>query len=335
MAQFSIVIPVYNVAPYLRGCLDSVVVAVGNAKTTAEVICVDDGSTDDTGTILDEYATVNGSDNLAFHVIHQQNAGVSAARNAALDKATGEWVIMLDGDDKLSPDLLARLCEIIRLHPDCDAIGFGMVRVNERGETLSRFGCDVAPEVTTGDDILLDGRGPKSHFIWSSSDKIYRRSVIERYRIRYVNGIRVGEDSLFVQEFFARCGKVVLDASIVGYRYLIRQSSSIHSSETDVPKELFPKFLKLLSLWKEIKTRGLKRRLQIEAAEAPFIYAESRFANKLADKILDATLDSGTFNKVVIPFAIFHGSMKTRLFAMAYLILPRSINRRLITFLRG
>lgn len=77
---FSIIIPVYNVAPYLRECLDSVLAQICT-DWEWEAICVDDGSTDGSGAILDEYAARDGR----FKVIHQTNAGVSAARNAALN----------------------------------------------------------------------------------------------------------------------------------------------------------------------------------------------------------------------------------------------------------
>ena len=90
--MFSIIIPVYNVAPYLRECLDSV---LAQTLTDWEAICIDDGSTDGSGAILDEYAAKDKR----FKVIHQKNAGVSAARNSGIDAATGEYVTFLDGDD--------------------------------------------------------------------------------------------------------------------------------------------------------------------------------------------------------------------------------------------
>lgn len=86
---FSIIIPVYNVAPYLRACLDSMV-----AQTFSgwECLCVDDGSTDDSGKILEEYAQQDAR----FRVFHQQNAGVSAARNRALSAAKGAFIGFAD-----------------------------------------------------------------------------------------------------------------------------------------------------------------------------------------------------------------------------------------------
>ena len=128
---FSVIIPVYNVAPYLRECLDSVVKASeevekrdggGQCKDSplVEVICVDDGSTDRSGAILDEYASrFNPS---TFRVIHQANRGLSAARNAALDRATGEWIVYLDGDDLL-PEGALKACEnAICANPEADII---------------------------------------------------------------------------------------------------------------------------------------------------------------------------------------------------------------------
>ena len=97
MPFFSIIIPVYNVAPYLCECLDSV---LAQTFTDWEAICVDDGSADGSGLILDEYAAKDKR----FRVIHQSNAGVSAARNAALDVMKGKWFLFLDGDDVLRTD---------------------------------------------------------------------------------------------------------------------------------------------------------------------------------------------------------------------------------------
>lgn len=95
--KFSIIIPVYNVAPYIRECLDSV---LAQTYTDWEAICVDDGSTDGSGVILDEYAKRD----LRFRIIHQTNAGVGAARNSAIEVAQGEYLLYLDGDDKLELD---------------------------------------------------------------------------------------------------------------------------------------------------------------------------------------------------------------------------------------
>lgn len=88
----SIIIPVYNVEPYLKECLDSI---VNQTYSLLEIILVDDGSTDQSGVICDEYAEKDDR----IRVIHQHNQGLSMARNAGMEIMTGEWVMFVDSDD--------------------------------------------------------------------------------------------------------------------------------------------------------------------------------------------------------------------------------------------
>ena len=90
--KVSIIIPVYNVERYLRQCLDS---AMNQTLRDIEIICVDDGSTDGSGRILDEYASVDSR----FVIVHQANGGLSDARNSGITRATGDFIVFLDSDD--------------------------------------------------------------------------------------------------------------------------------------------------------------------------------------------------------------------------------------------
>lgn len=96
--KISVIIPVYNVEPYLRKCLDSV---INQTYQNLEIILVDDGSPDACGAICDEYAARDGR----IHVIHKENGGVSSARNAGLAMAGGEWIGWVDSDDWVEPDM--------------------------------------------------------------------------------------------------------------------------------------------------------------------------------------------------------------------------------------
>lgn len=87
----SVIVPIYNVAPYLRKCLDSL---KGQTLKDIEVICIDDGSTDESGLIADEYAT-----DTRFRIIHTENRGLSAARNRGIDEAKADWLMFVDSDD--------------------------------------------------------------------------------------------------------------------------------------------------------------------------------------------------------------------------------------------
>ncbi len=105
IAKVSIVIPVYNVEKYLEECVDSV---INQSYANLEIILVDDGATDSSGRMCDEYATVDPR----IRVIHRQNGGLSAARNTGLDVATGEYIYFLDSDDYIEKDTVSSLVEM-------------------------------------------------------------------------------------------------------------------------------------------------------------------------------------------------------------------------------
>lgn len=102
MAKISVLVPVYNVAAYLEQCLDSL---TGQTFQDIEIICVDDGSTDSSGRILDRYAAKDSR----IKVIHKANTGYGNSMNAALDCATGEYVAIVESDDYAEPDMLEKL----------------------------------------------------------------------------------------------------------------------------------------------------------------------------------------------------------------------------------
>ena len=183
---FSIVIPVYNVAPYLRECLDSVL-----AQTFGdwEAICVDDGSTDGSSAILDEYAAKD----LRFKVIHQKNAGVSAARNLALEQMSGEWFLFLDGDDVLLADGLETFigiagkdtCDGILVHPY--RLAWGGAEIPSRKKIAST----VLVQDATKEDLVLGPFAANGLCI----SRIYRK---ERFaHLRFPVGVKMAEDVLF------------------------------------------------------------------------------------------------------------------------------------------
>ena len=100
MPQISVIVPVYNVEPYLRQCVDSI---LNQTFTDFELLLVDDGSTDRSGAICDEYASLDAR----VKVFHTTNRGVSAARNLGIDKASAEWITFVDSDDWVEKSYLA------------------------------------------------------------------------------------------------------------------------------------------------------------------------------------------------------------------------------------
>ena len=210
MPHFSIIIPVYNVAPYLRECLDSV---LAQTFTDWEAICVDDGSTDGSGAILDEYAVKDKR----FKVIHQDNAGVSAARNRALDVANGEWIGFLDGDDFLNIDFFHEAA-LIANKENPEIIRFRFVQFETK-----IFNIDNKSRLYR----IIEGSSltewalntlPNEGYAWIC--------VIKKdFAARYQEDVRVAEDALFMLQTALNVKKIV-QSEFVSYYYRIVQNSA-------------------------------------------------------------------------------------------------------------
>jgi len=228
----TVVVPVYNVAGYLRAALDSLL-----AQTVCDwtAVCVDDGSTDGSGRILDEYAVRDAR----IVVVHQPNGGVSAARNAGLDRATGEFVAFLDPDDVVAPDWLAKLREGIR---DVD-LAWGGLTVEQAGKQSYDGPADVGT-VYLGDAVrervwravfgyrLRDLVGlflPGG--MWRRCKRELGVSVCRAFRLealgdlRFDTRVRRCEDALFLSAFAPRAQsmRVIGDT---GYRYFVREGGA-------------------------------------------------------------------------------------------------------------
>lgn len=223
MYSLSVILPVYNAAKYLTGMLDSL--AMQTAKSEIQIILVDDGSTDGSAEICDEFA----SSHTDTVVIHRKNGGVSAARNAGIKEATGEYIGFVDADDTLAPDYFEKLLSAAKTN-GCDMAmsGFTLVFEGDRrpvspfedGEIFERK--DIADKIAR--KMLSDGN---VNSVWS---KIFRRSVIDEYSVEFPVGIKIGEDKRFVLEFLAHCQRAVY-AGDCGYFYINVATSAMHSDK--------------------------------------------------------------------------------------------------------
>ena len=211
----SIIVPVYNVERYLRECLDS----IAQLKTFSwEAILIDDGSTDSSGAICDEYAKQNSR----FRVIHQKNAGVSAARNAGLEAAEGEWIWFVDSDDSINPDF-----EIANMDAldSADYVLFDMRKFRD-GEDLNSLEHQrgtVKSEESSKNEFLCKyqcNHHPRLLYkkTWVMIDKHHKR-------LAFSLGARVGEDLEFQYKYLTRCQRPArLDAVL--YNYRLREGSA-------------------------------------------------------------------------------------------------------------
>ena len=213
MLLFSIIIPVYNVAPYLRECLDSVLT---QTFSDWEAICVDDGSTDDSGAILDEYAVKD----IRFRVTHQPNAGEGAARNTGIAVAKGEWVFFLDGDDVMLDGALEQLARVAT--SDVDLVRFGFCTF-EDGSRPNYIRYDEKCQ-TSLVDVSYDIEMPEFYsYVWQH---LFRRSIIDGMQFkRYKRGC----DRVFLDDILLNKVNSVKVIDRVCYGYRKRPGSAMNS----------------------------------------------------------------------------------------------------------
>lgn len=188
----SIIVPVYNAESTLRRCVDSI---LRQEYTDFELILSNDGSQDGSGAICDEYA----AEDPRVHVLHQENRGVSAARNHALDHARGTYLQFLDSDDWITPDATKLLVRTAQ-ERQCDLVVSDFYRVV--GDRVSQKG-DI------DDDRVLSREEYAAYMMENPADfyygvlwnKLYRRDIVEQYRLRMDESVQWCEDFLFNLEY--------------------------------------------------------------------------------------------------------------------------------------
>lgn len=206
--KISIIVPVYNVEKYLRRCLDSI---VAQTFTDWECICVDDGSPDNSGKILDEYA----SKDQRFVIIHKENGGVSSARNAGLDIARGEWIGFVDSDDWIDLQMFSDLVAYAK-QTDADVIVFGYALYDGKKDLKKIKPAEGKLDMSTDLDSL-----------WQAPfSKLFKSSILTK--VRFPVGITLGEDMFFTfQVYFANSN--IIGLGNVYYHYFQNVNSITHS----------------------------------------------------------------------------------------------------------
>lgn len=190
----SVIIPVYNVASYLQECLDSV---LAQTYTDFELLLVDDGSTDGSSDLCDDYACRDAR----VTVIHQPNAGPAAARNAALQVAQGDYLAFIDADDVVHRQYLEVLASYLDGHDDVDVacVSYRMLKpsVSPANHDLpARY----AVHQMSGDEALLAMLYQRPNADSSPWGKIYRRSLFEG--LRFPAAFRVYEDLYLLAQLY-------------------------------------------------------------------------------------------------------------------------------------
>ncbi|MDO5709602.1 MAG: glycosyltransferase family 2 protein [Coriobacteriales bacterium] len=219
MCRASVVVPVYNVLPYLDECLASV---CAQTLSDVEVVCVDDGSTDGSGQACEAWT----SRDARVRVLHKENGGLSSARNAGIDAARGTYLFFLDADDALEPDALERICAAFD-ETNADVVTFGATCFPEAATPwLER--ClsprEVVYEQFSPALLLSESSNP---FAWRTACK---RDWLVTSGVRFDEGVRYGEDTIWHFCLYPASRRTALVPDKV-YRYRLNRAGSLMSSD--------------------------------------------------------------------------------------------------------
>ncbi len=259
--MLSIIVPVYNVEKYLNRCVESL---LGQSYRELEVLLIDDGSTDNSPSICDQWAERDSR----VRVFHQPNSGPSTARNFGLKEVKGSWITFVDSDDFLYPQCYEKMFGILQQSPSCDIGMFGFSCETEQGTILyeSKF---EQNKVFFIDDIINHIVLPLNTAIWN---KVFRRQLLEN--IRFSEEYRHNEDLLFIVEAL-RENTTLISCDYLGYHYIKRENSltsqafnkhSIDEIECkdkscEIIQRKFPRFSDKASVWGFIARLNVYRKI--------------------------------------------------------------------------
>ena len=216
----SVVVPVYNVEDVLHFCIDSI---LNQTYSDFELLLVDDGSTDKSGDICDQYARKD----TRIRVFHKENGGVSSARNLGIDNANGEYICFIDSDDYVNSEFLDSLIKTKTLYPHCDnvwccfstvsspggnPVNSNKIKMEEEYIEFSRR------QIMTLHDNWLDA-GPVC--------KLYQKEIIDENKIRFNESISLGEDLIFNFEYLDKTNGQIIVKNAPLYYYVQMNCESL------------------------------------------------------------------------------------------------------------
>lgn len=218
MPKVSVIIPVYNVEKYLEKCLESI---VGQTLRDIEIICVNDGATDNSPVILEKYA----KNDPRIKIVNKLNGGLPSARNAGLEVATGEFIGFIDSDDWIDLDFYEKLYDAANKN-QAEIAATGIIRKNEKKHKIRLKFTETKVYETFEDKVnVLDAL--RSPSVWN---KIYKRDFLNRIALKFQN-VRYYEDGYFTVNALYYCNKMAI-APNTNYYYFINPTSIVRSGKT-------------------------------------------------------------------------------------------------------
>lgn len=222
MPLVSVIIPIYNTEKFLSKCINSV---LAQTLKDIEVLLIDDGSTDGSGKICDEYVRKDKR----IHAIHIPNQGVSHARNKGLEAAKGKYIYFMDSDDWIETDMISTLYQLIQTNK-ADLSTCGYLIEDEDENILYKINGKSTYTLDKWDAIHSLFHDKYYKYKGNLWDKLYNKEIIERNKLRFNEQIYYNEDRLFIFQYLSFC-QYVIYTTIPYYHYIMRSSSAMNSSQ--------------------------------------------------------------------------------------------------------
>lgn len=211
--KISVVVPIYNVENYLKKCIDSL---INQTYKNLEIILVDDGSPDFCPKICDEYKKQDER----IKVIHKQNGGLSSARNAGLEVATGDFITFVDSDDFLELDIYEKVIDIFNSN-SVEIVSMTMQLVNEKYEVINQGLTETFSIGNCSSRNYFKGMVQRK-LSASVCDKVFLKSTIENLRF---DEMRLNEDFFFLASLLLEQNCTIFLMNDIGYNYFTRVNS--------------------------------------------------------------------------------------------------------------
>lgn len=289
----SIIIPVYNAERFIIKCIESI---ISQTFKDWELLLINDGSTDNSGNICEEYAR---KDSRIF-VFQKENEGVSRARNLGLNESKGQWVMFVDADDWITEDCLAQCVYNLKKY-DLDAFQFGctLVYPTKQFKVVKK-----QTEVLSGEQYVKNGV-----FNVCVGGGIYRHSVIKEHNLRFVNDLKLAEDQVFILSFFRYCNRIKYENKAY-YYYLQNPSSAVHNPQSkDILNscEYLINFSKEVPMVKPLIDSDILRFIieLIKNADVPYLTIKKLYEKQeVNEPMYDSTLQNLFFRIAKINFRL-------------------------------
>lgn len=192
MDLISIIVPIYNTEKYLNRCIDSI---INQTYKNLEIVLVDDGSTDKSGVICDDYAKSDSR----IKVIHKENGGVSSARNVGIDNATGEYIMFVDADDELCLNAIEYIMELSKKN-NADLICFQMKELEDIDDVnVNIFHKKIYSDIYINSSNISNGFFElySNSNLFSPCNKLYKKSVVKNNNLKFDTKLSLLEDFEF------------------------------------------------------------------------------------------------------------------------------------------